>query len=209
MQGNENEISTEFISENEISSEFISENKKITADFSKKQIITILIIIIFFFSIISLIIYAFFSSKHSQTNLKDSKTNYIKAIYDCPGKNETCQFYTRESIFKNLISSITIDGKNVPVTTYSLKYENPCKKNLIFYFKEKATNMEKFFKYSNLISVDFSHFDTSELTNMREMFNSCFTLHSITWGRYFSTSKVTDMSELFSNCRELEYVDLS
>ena len=42
---------------------------------------------------------------------------------------------------------------------------------------------------SNLISVDLSNFDTSEMTNMYSMFGLCSRVKNVTFGPNFSTSK--------------------
>lgn len=51
----------------------------------------------------------------------------------------------------------------------------------------------------SLISLDLSHFDTSNVTGMHEMFSSCNSLTSLNVSN-FNTSKVTDMSGMFTGC---------
>ena len=58
-----------------------------------------------------------------------------------------------------------------------------------------------------IISINFSSFDTSKVTNMSYMFNSCFCLSSINLNN-FNTNLVTNMSHMFDNC-DLETINLS
>ena len=51
-------------------------------------------------------------------------------------------------------------------------------------------------------------FDTSAVTNMSRMFDSCESLEWIDLST-FDTSKVTDMRQMFSGCRSLKAIDLS
>ena len=137
-------------------------------------------------------------------------SNYIKAIYECPGNNKYCYFYYDKTInHTSLISSISVDGEIIPITTYQ-KFNESGTKTVIIKFKGKIKDMTKFFfDCEKLISVDFSNFDSSELTNMNGLFLSCINLKYINWGFNFSTAKVSDMSYLFSNCLSLKWVDLS
>ena len=50
--------------------------------------------------------------------------NYIEAIYSCPGLNQYCRFYGSDYYHRNLISSMTVDGKEVTVSS-ALKISEP------------------------------------------------------------------------------------
>ena len=120
--------------------------------------------------------------------------------------------YTAES------DNITIDG----VEYYQLKLDKDLDNdfynfssntftNLIFKNVDTSnvTNMSNMFYYCrSLTSLDVSKFDTSNVTNMYNMFNNCKYLTSLdlsTW----DTTKVTDMSWMFSNCSSLTSLDIS
>ena len=60
----------------------------------------------------------------------------------------------------------------------------------------------------NIIEVDLSKFDSSQVTLMTEMFADCTNVRSIIFDD-IETSSVTDMSYLFSNCESLISIDLS
>lgn len=61
---------------------------------------------------------------------------------------------------------------------------------------------------SNLITIDASKFDTSQMTDMSYMFQYCIKLTSLDVTN-FNTSNVTDMSYMFANCSELTTLDVS
>lgn len=52
--------------------------------------------------------------------------------------------------------------------------------------------------YSTVTEIPM--FDTSEVTDMRHMFNHCYNLTSVP---LFDTSKVTSMTDMFANCEKL------
>ena len=82
------------------------------------------------------------------------------------------------------------------------------------YFSEKVTSLKDMFNgaidwnMKDIVSIDFSNFNTSFLTDMNSLFNGCSSLKTIYFSN-FDTSLVTDMSNLFSMCRVLESIDLS
>ncbi len=72
-----------------------------------------------------------------------------------------------------------------------------------------VTNMEEMFMWSNkLITLDLTSFNTSNVTTMRQMFASCYALTSIDLSS-FNTSKVTDMYHMFDYCKALLSLDLT
>ena len=60
-----------------------------------------------------------------------------------------------------------------------------------------------------LTSLDVSHFDTSNVTNMANMFNKCYMLTSPLDVSDFDTSNVTNMSYMFARCQTLTSLDVS
>ena len=70
-------------------------------------------------------------------------------------------------------------------------------------------NMQGLFYYCELISsLNLSNFNTSNVTNMAELFYNCKALTSLNFSS-FNTSKVTDMEEMFGGCRNLVSLNLS
>ena len=82
------------------------------------------------------------------------------------------------------------------------------------YFSEKITSLKKMFSsetYFNayqILSIDFSRFNSAFLTDISYLFYSCTGLKSIDFSN-FDTSLVTDMSYLFYNCISLNSMDIS
>ena len=66
-----------------------------------------------------------------------------------------------------------------------------------------------FEKCPNIISLDFSNFNTENITDMSFMFNQCCKLKEIKGINKFITNKVTSMKAMFQDCNEIEYLDLS
>ncbi len=76
--------------------------------------------------------------------------------------------------------------------------------DLTYLDTSNVTNLSSMFdSCSSLISLDLSGFDTSNVTDMSSMFFNCSSLTNITFGENFDTSNVTDMSSMFSYCRSL------
>ena len=75
------------------------------------------------------------------------------------------------------------------------KFQNEGKYSFEIQFNENITTMEKFFQEcSNIISLDFTNFDTSNITNMYRMFHGCKKLKEINGLNKFITRAVTNMS---------------
>ena len=72
-----------------------------------------------------------------------------------------------------------------------------------------VTDMEFMFDgCSNIIKLDMSNFDTSNVVDMSCMFYGCKSLSSL-YLTGFDTSKVRDMSGMFNGCTNLTSLDLS
>ena len=72
-----------------------------------------------------------------------------------------------------------------------------------------VTDMRNMFKgCSSLTTLDLSSLNTSNVTDMYKMFNSCRSLTSLDLSN-FNTSKVTTMQEMFSGCTSLTSLNLS
>ena len=133
----------------------------------------------------------------------------------------------------NYISEVhlVIKGKGSQPILYNYFYTDPsevivngnskgnsCKKscdldedinNVILKFNEQLNSCFNKFSYlENIVEIDLSLFDTSEVTIMASMFNNCNNLEKITFGN-INTSSVVNMYELFSECNKLSSLDLS
>ncbi len=65
-----------------------------------------------------------------------------------------------------------------------------------------------FAECTNLVSIDTSAWDTSNVTNMQYMFRNCAGLESIELSG-FNTENVTNLGGMFRGCAEIESLDLS
>ena len=63
-------------------------------------------------------------------------------------------------------------------------------------------------RLTNLTSISFGNFNTSNVTDMSFMFSNCRVLTSLNVSN-FNTSKVTDMGYMFDHCSSLTSLDLS
>jgi surface protein len=72
----------------------------------------------------------------------------------------------------------------------------------------QVTNMSSMFYLSGLTSLDVSEFDTSNVTNMSSMFFGCTRLTSLDLSN-FDTNQVTDMSYMFANMQNLTSLNVS
>ena len=83
---------------------------------------------------------------------------------------------------------------------------------LQYFQTDQTENMSFMFDYcKSLASLDVSHFDTSQVTDMLGMlgmFNNCERLASLDVS-HFDTSQVTDMSGMFAKCKSLASLDVS
>ena len=61
----------------------------------------------------------------------------------------------------------------------------------------------------SMIEVNFTDFDTTEVTLLSNMFQNCKNLKKITFNDKFNTSSVSDMTSMFENCISLTSLDLS
>ena len=73
----------------------------------------------------------------------------------------------------------------------------------------EVTNMDNMFQNCrSLTSLDVSHFETSNVTSMGGMFNWCQSLTSLDLS-HFNTENVEAMESMFSTCQSLTSLDLS
>ena len=71
-----------------------------------------------------------------------------------------------------------------------------------------TTCASMFSDLSNILIIDLSNFNSSEVTSMNNMFSRCTSLTSINF-KNFNTSSVIDMGFIFDTCTSLTSVDLS
>ncbi len=121
--------------------------------------------------------------------------------------------YDDGSIFNSLCGEVeSIAVKNCKLYDCSYLFSNLRNLHSITFENfdtSQVTNMyQMFYLCPNLTNLDMSGFDTSNVTNMVQMFEWCESLTSLDLSG-FDTSQVTDMSNMFSICPSLIYLDVS
>ena len=112
----------------------------------------------------------------------------------------TLIYWTRDS------NTINISG-----TDYTAKADKVNIDGVEYYQLKLDKDLNNdFYKFSNntFTNLIFKDVDTSNVTNMGDMFNSCSALTSLDVSK-FDTSKVTNMSWMFEYCMSLTSLDLS
>ena len=95
----------------------------------------------------------------------------------------------------------TINGSSIELS----KTEN----EVTLIFTNPVSTCYSMFKgCSQIIEIDFSNFDSSNVRNIDRMFYDCTSLKSIKFGN-FQTSNLNIMEYVFYNCPSLEALDLS
>ena len=151
-------------------------------------------------------------------NNENKKFNYIEGILDFflghiyDNDNELLFTYSSNEKIDVYLNDEKIEMiKEENKWKINFKY---FKKNGIFKFKitfqNNLNNLSNFFKdCRNISSIDFSNFNSSDVTDMSYMFSECELLKEIKGLNKLKTDKVVSMKGMFKNCLELEYLDIS
>ena len=108
--------------------------------------------------------------------------------------------------FNFIPSEVIINGESKSELKNSYEFVNGLN-NVTIKFNKKITSCEYMFDgMTNIIEIDLSNFDASNVINMNRMFNYCINLKKITFGD-INTSLVENMNELFFNCTNLTIID--
>ena len=109
---------------------------------------------------------------------------------------------------KNYPNETIINGIKQNITNYIYNFTKIDNKvELIWYYKMK--DCKYMFKgCSNINDINFSNFDTSQVTYMVGMFEGCSSLLSLNITN-FDTSKVTSISSMFKGCSNLTSLDIT
>ena len=167
----------------------------------------------------------FFSSDNR--NCKKHKSNYIIAeiyiniqkinkdvliinSYEEMQRNSRYQDFNEDLKNEKDIKDceIQIDEEKIDFSYYH-KFPKVGIYKIKYSFKNALTNTNyMFYKCSSLISIDLSHFNTENITDMRLMFFQCKLLRNINLSN-INTQNLIYMSGIFSFCYSLKNLDLS
>lgn len=137
-------------------------------------------------------------------------TNIANAIRS---KNGTSDTYKPSEMATAIENIPTGGGKFKP--TVGFVFNTPFKEEMQNEIEgidtSQLTNMQEMFKNGGnyLKRVDLSTWDVSKVTNMYSMFNQCYELEEIIFGENFITSSLSDMRLMFGSTNNLKKVDLS
>ena len=122
-------------------------------------------------------------------------------------ENEDDFKYLNEKEIKENIE-IIINEEKIDFNYYH-KFKKKGNYKIQYLFKNRLSKTNHMFNNcKNITSLDFSLFNTKNVTNMKNMFTNCTSLKSINLSK-FNTQKVADMAEMFSGCKSLTKLDLS
>ena len=137
-------------------------------------------------------------------NIDDEESDYEIKLW-LDSTDKTAYYYTEpEKVYLNEDSSKMFHSED-----YEYKIKNILELDLSNFDTSQVTDMNIMFNHmSDLTTLDLSNFDTSKVTNMRGMFGAMFNLTTLNLSS-FDTSKVTDMYGMFHGTSKLTSLDLS
>ena len=155
----------------------------------------LLLIITFFSMTIETIKY---NSSYIEFKIKGDSLN--KIFFETLGEDQCTK-----TIFPD---EIHINGINQSEIKSEYKFTDPMSRVKLIWIKKINSINCLFYHCSNITEVDLSHFDSSDVTDMRFLFNDCRSLTSIDFTD-FDTSKVEYMNSMFHDCISLTSVNIS
>ena len=137
-------------------------------------------------------------------NIDDEESDYEIKLWLDP-TDKTAYYYSEpEKVYLNTDSS-----KMFYLASSEQKIKNVLEIDLSNFDTSNVTDMSyMFYGMSNLTTLDLSNFNTSQVTDMKYMFTYMFNLTTLDLSS-FNTFKVTDMNHMFSATRNLTTLDLS
>ena len=130
----------------------------------------------------------------------------VKELNNYKNKENDWKYENKKEIEDNIQIRINDEIKNF---RYYYRFKKQGTYKIEYIFKNPLTKTNHmFFGCKNIIKLDFSNFDTSQVTNMSNMFYNCNSLKKINLAN-FNTENVDNMSSMFSFCNSLLNLDLS
>ena len=138
------------------------------------------------------------------SGLKDS-TDTTKSLYNLYIVSEA-PIFAPENCSLLFSLGVTINSKYI-TNLVSINFNNNFNTSKSKLFSSQGRD-GVFYRCSSLRSLDLSNFNTSNVTNMGNMFDGCSSLTNLDLSS-FNTSNVTKMSNMFYGCSSLTNLDLS
>ena len=212
----------QFLKNNQVNHTEISKNKlkNVSKDIKKDQIkkrkinvnnrnvifISYIIFILNKFIIIKILCKINNSILLNSLHFHDSKiTLIIKGIGESIiFGNETNQNF--QSI--NFLKEVYINGNIQQKIEYKYNFNQTYNYVELIWDENIDNCVYMFSKCSNIIDINLTNFDTSQVTTMEYMFYCCSSLISLDLS-YFETSRLTSVEHIFDGCVNLEFINLS
>ena len=138
---------------------------------------------------------------NSYENIKKIKQTLVRV------RNDDDLKYKNENDIKENIE-IKIDGKIIEFS-YVYQFEKEGNYKIEYSIKNNLININHlFYACKNLIKLDFTNFDTKQVTNMSSLFENCESLTNLDLTN-FKTKNVFNMSYMFSDCKLLTKIILT
>ena len=150
---------------------------------------------------------------------EEYKGGYIKAYYkEChyskgyfmAGSRDNARFGINDG--RIYLSKVTVP--NSDINLMDDEYESNKEVVLTLYYKNPISNLDHLFNRDmdyNVVyikSIDFSHFNSSNIVTMWRLFATCSSLEYVNFKNFY-TSKLTSMDSMFYHCAGLKSIDLS
>ena len=152
-----------------------------------------------------------FSNKEKIKNI--NKNNSIKNIIEVKANNiNNYNTEIEKIVLYNSFEDITVlndDEIIKPILGSNQENLYDIKNHYKLVFNSSIFRFTGFFQGCQLIYIDLSKFDSSNINNMSYMFSNCNCLREIKLSNKFKTAQVINMSYMFFGCVYLAYVDLS
>ena len=137
-------------------------------------------------------------------NIEDEESDYEIKLWLDPTDKTAYYYAETEKVYLNTDSSNMFLSKY-----YEQKIRNILELDLSNFDTSQVTNMSSmFYGMSNLTTLNLSYFDTSQVTNMEAMFRGMSNLTTLNLSS-FDTSQVTNMSSMFYGMFNLTPLDFS
>ena len=151
--------------------------------------------------------------EYNDNILKCSSENYITIQYN---KNITYEngFQINKEDFPEYRKDIIFIKNEENIINPTGKLEIKSNSKIEIHLDNSIQSLASFFNSSydnfakNIISIDFSHFDSSLITDMNSLFSGCSSLEKLDLRNLIINSE-SSMENMFSGCDSLEYLDIS
>jgi surface protein len=149
--------------------------------------------------------------EYNDNILKCSSENYITIQYN---KNITYENGFQINNYSEYRKNIIFIQNEESIINPTGKLEIKSDSKIEIHLNNSIQSLASFFNSTydknakDIISIDFSHFDSSLITDTNSLFYGCSSLLKLDLNN-FITNPETSMENMFSGCDSLEYLDIS